>query len=181
MCENSNPVLFRTGGYVKAPCNVLCLAAQRVFCMGRCLARCCFPRLLHIVLYDVCCSSSSNYHVYCCVLDPLAVLLARYYVFFGFRFLFLFLVVPGGEREARSTTTARVLLPGSIVAGALHLLWSSLLSSCFLALSFPFCRCELQAAAASSSSSSSFGFFFCFIAFVLEQVLELFFGASARK
>ncbi len=94
MCENSNPVLFRTGGYVKAPCNVLCLAAQRVFCMGRCLARCCFPRLLHIVLYDVCCSSSSNYHVYCCVLDPLAVLLARYYVFFGFRFLFLFLVVP---------------------------------------------------------------------------------------
>ncbi len=70
---------------------------------------------------------------------------------------------------------------GSIVAGALHLLWSSLLSSCFLALSFPFCRCELQAAAASSSSSSSFGFFFCFIAFVLEQVLELFFGASARK
>jgi len=72
---------------------------------------------------------------------------------------------------------------GSIVAGALHLLWSSLLSSCFLALSFPFGRCELQAAAAASSSSSSFsfGFLFCFIAFVLEQVLELFFGASARK
>jgi hypothetical protein len=57
-----------------------------------------------------------------------------------------------------------------------------LLSSCFLALCFPFCRCDLQAAAASSSSSSSsFGFLFSFIAFVLEQVLEVLFGASARK
>jgi hypothetical protein len=66
---------------------------------------------------------------------------------------------PGGEREARSTTTARDLLPGSIVVGALHrFFYEEIFFFSFLALCFAFCRCELQAAAAASSSSSSFGF-----------------------
>jgi len=166
------------------------VAAQRVFLHGP-VPRCCFPRLLHIVLYDVCCGSSSNYHVYCCVLDPLAICLhvIMYSLVSGFCFCFWLY-----RRWARSTFhyycacfTPGVYCRWSIASFFLRrncFLWSSLLSSCFLALCFPFCRCELQAAAAaaaSSSSSSSFGFLFCFIAFVLEQVLELLFGASARK